>query len=65
VESTAAVTYIALTVSEIRKLLWQLAWACVPCFEAVIQWSLWRRRHQAVARAYHYLRRAVINKLQL
>jgi len=45
--------------------LWQLVWAYVPSFEAVIQWSLWRRRHQAIARAYHYLQRAVIKKLQL
>jgi hypothetical protein len=65
VESTPTATYIALTVSEIRKLLWQLAWACTPRIVAVINWYMWRRRHQAVARAYHYLRRSTIEKLQL
>jgi hypothetical protein len=48
---------IPLTVPEIRKLWWQLAWRHVPILAGIIQWSLWRRRHQAIARACHYKRR--------
>jgi hypothetical protein len=55
---TAANACIALTVSEIRKLLWRLVWRSVPDVMAIIQWSLWRRHHQAIARFYHYQRRA-------
>jgi hypothetical protein len=57
VEAAAPEAGIALTVCEIRKLLWQFAWHVVPSLIAVIQWSLWRRRHQAIARACHYKRR--------
>jgi hypothetical protein len=64
-EIASAALYIALTVSEIRKLLWQLAWPIAPCFMAVMQWSLWRRHHQAVARACHYRRHSTAMKLQL
>ena len=42
---TTATAYIPLTVAEIRKLLWHLAWRYVPSVLAVIGWSLWRRRH--------------------
>ena len=54
---TAAPGGIALTVPEIRKLLCRLVWRDLPDVAAVIQWSLWRRHHQAVARWYHWLRR--------
>src|SRR3569832_1218008 len=56
---------IALTVAEIRKLLWQLARHVTPRLTAVIQWSLWRRRHQATARACYYKHRAAAIDLQL
>jgi hypothetical protein len=54
---TAALACIALTVPEIRKLLCRLVWRGLPDVAAVIQLSLWRRHHQAVARLYHWLRR--------
>jgi len=46
-----------LTVPEIRRLLAHL-WATRPRNPAAIwHWSRWRRRHQAIARFYHYRRR--------
>ncbi|MDM5179160.1 transposase [Massilia sp. DJPM01] len=39
------------------ELLCHLAWNYVPDLIAVIGWSLWRRRHQALARVCHYKRR--------
>jgi len=56
-KGTARPCCIALTVPEIRKVLWQLVWPYVPHLIAVIAWSLWRRRHQAVARECRYRRR--------
>ncbi len=53
----AAPSCIPLTVPEIRKLLWHLAWRVVPDLIVVITWSMWRRRHQAVAKAFHWKRR--------
>jgi hypothetical protein len=44
-------------VAEIRKLLWRLIWAVEPAVQFVLEWSVWRRRHQAVARHCHYQRR--------
>jgi hypothetical protein len=64
-ESAAAAACITLTVAEIRKLLWHMVWAAVPSFMAIVSWSLWRRRHQAIAQLYHYLRRNANVKLQL
>lgn len=29
-----------------------------PTLECILHWSRWRRRHQAVAKFYHYRRRA-------
>jgi len=42
-------------VPELRRLITRLA-AGAPV-EAVIRWSRWRRRHQAVVRAAHIKRR--------
>lgn len=56
---TAASACIALTVSEIRKLLCRLGWRYLPDLRAVIHCSLWRRHHQVVAYFYHRQRRAV------
>jgi len=46
-----------LSVAEIRKLLWRLIWAGEPAVGFVLEWSVWRRRHQARARACHYKHR--------
>ncbi len=43
--------------AEIRKLLWRLVWVVKPTVGFILGWSVWRRRHQAVARACHYKRR--------
>jgi hypothetical protein len=48
---------IRLSVAEIRKLLWRLVWAVNPLIAAVLGWSVWRRHHQAIAKACHYQRR--------
>lgn len=46
-----------LSVPEIRKLVWQVGWAVQPLVTVVLTWSVWRRHHQALARACHYQRR--------
>lgn len=53
----AARAMLQLTVPEIRRLLWRLVWAVVPCAGFVLAWSRWRRRHQATAQFWHYKRR--------
>lgn len=50
---------VALSVSEIRKLLLKLVWRFLPSPESVWHWSTWRRRHQARAKASHYRRRGM------
>jgi len=55
---------IPLTVPEIRRLLARLWLAGPPAPTALWHWSRWRRHHQAVARFYHYRRRAA-HQLQL
>lgn len=47
-----------LTVPEVRVLLGQLVWHQVPPAEFVLDWSRWRRRHQATAKRYSYQQRA-------
>jgi hypothetical protein len=37
-------------VPEVRVLLWQLVWRQVPPAAFVLDWSRWRRRHQAIAK---------------
>ena len=56
-----------MTVAEIRRLLCRLVFRRRPWrWEAVISWSVWRRRHQAVAKRCHYKRRGVLlDDLQL
>jgi hypothetical protein len=52
---------VALTVSEVRKLLCRLVLGRrAPRWEEVLGWSVWRRHHQAVARRSHYKRRGVL-----
>jgi hypothetical protein len=45
------------TVPEIRHLLWALGQASPDRWSAILGWSDWRRRHQAIARRCHYRRR--------
>jgi hypothetical protein len=53
-----------LTVPEIRHLLARLRVVAPPEDGAIWHWSRWRRRHQAIARFYHYRRRTTL-QLQL
>ena len=46
-----------LTVPEVRRLLGRLVWPPAPAAEHTLQWSYWRRRHQARAKRCHYRRR--------
>ena len=48
---------IALSVPEIRHLLWFLVWQKTMEQSFVLAWSVWRRKHQARAQFYHYQRR--------
>jgi hypothetical protein len=41
------------SVPEIRHLLARLVLAVAPLRDLLLEWSLWRRRHQANARAAH------------
>ena len=52
--STIIEGLIALTVPEIRRLLNLLVLAKKPDTQLCLRWSLWRRRHQAVAKASHH-----------
>jgi hypothetical protein len=46
-----------LTVPEVRRLLFALVWQLPPSAQQVLQWSAWRRRHQARAKQAHIKRR--------
>ncbi|MDZ4871072.1 MAG: hypothetical protein CLLPBCKN_000460 [Chroococcidiopsis cubana SAG 39.79] len=46
-----------LSVPEVRRLLWRLFWQWIPSTTYILDWSYWRRRHQAIAKFYHYKRR--------
>jgi hypothetical protein len=48
---------VALTTSEIRRLLNALIIGPVHSLAHLLHWSNWRRRHQTAARRAHYLRR--------
>ena len=61
----AAGALIRLSVGEIRRLLWKLVVSVGQSVEEVLAWSRWRRRHQAVAKFYHYKRRGALAYLQL
>ena len=47
-----------LSCAEIRHLFWQLVLAVERSAQTLLQWSWWRRTHQAWARYYHYRKRA-------
>jgi len=44
-------------VPEVRRLLWRLLWSTALPPTLILAWSVWRRRHQALARRCHYRRR--------
>ena len=46
-----------MTVPEVRRLLTRLVWTENKLPDFILSWSLWRRRHQALARQCHYKRR--------
>jgi len=48
---------IPLTLQEIRRILTHLLARPTHDLTQILRWSLWRRRHQAVARDCHYRRR--------
>jgi hypothetical protein len=52
-------------VAEIRHLLWKVVFVARQTVAEVLAWSRWRRRHQAVAKFYHYKRRGALAYLQL
>jgi len=49
---------IPFTLNEIRRLFDKLVLARTATAESIWAWSLWRRKHQANARHYHYQRRS-------
>ena len=50
---------IPLTVPEVRRLLCRLLWLPRGNPALTIQWSGWRRRHQAQAKQCHYKKRSL------
>jgi hypothetical protein len=48
---------IPLTVPEVRRLVYRLVERILAPPEAILQWSHWRRLHQARAKRAHYKRR--------
>jgi hypothetical protein len=55
--TTDALELLPLTVPEVRRLLCALVWQALPAPDAVLQWSSWRRSHQARAKRCHGIRR--------
>ena len=51
---------LAFTVPEVRRLLSKLIWNRPATPTAVLNWSTWRRRHQARARRFHYATRGAL-----
>jgi len=60
-----AADLLPLTVPEVRRLLWALVWRAPPAPAAVVDWSAWRRRHQARARRSHIQRRQLHLQVRL
>ena len=56
-KSTGEVELIRLSSPEIRRLLVRLLWVRLSEVEEVLDWSEWRRAHQAFARRCHYKKR--------
>ncbi|MBW4540417.1 MAG: hypothetical protein KME43_14915 [Myxacorys chilensis ATA2-1-KO14] len=53
-----------LSVAELRRLLWRLVWQPQLSPAYLLNWSAWRRRHQAIAQFYHFKRRALAMQLR-
>lgn len=53
---------IAYTVQEVRKffIFWEITIS--KTIDDLFHWSLWRRKHQAIAMAYHYKKRGEMYK---
>ena len=49
---------IPFTLNEIRRLFDKLILARTATQDTIWAWSLWRRKHQAIARSCHYQRRS-------
>ncbi|CBJ79972.1 hypothetical protein XBJ2_410004 [Xenorhabdus bovienii str. Jollieti] len=67
-EKKTAKGLIALSVSELRKLLSELMEKTGETVEQILHWSYWRRRHQYYAQQCHYRHRdnpLITNKLRL
>lgn len=60
-----AVELLPLTVPEVRRLLFALVWRPPPSVDHVLQWSTWRRRHQARAKQAHIKRRQLRPQVRL
>jgi hypothetical protein len=50
---------LALTITEIRRLIAALVRQTPHSLSFLLQWSYWRRRHQAKAKRAHYRARSV------
>ena len=48
---------VRLSVSEVRRLLLEVAWARAADVDFTLAWSFWRRRHQYAAKLHHHRRR--------
>ena len=55
----------ALTVPEVRRLLWLVLWSGAPALGCVVGWSVWRRRHQRRAQVCHHRKRGAQPPTQL
>lgn len=53
-----------LSIAELRRLLWRLIWQPQLSPQYLLNWSAWRRRHQAIAQFYHFKRRALAMRLR-
>ena len=56
-KSAGSPELIRLSSPEIRRLLVRLLWSRLPDSDEVLNWSAWRRAHQAHARRCHYKKR--------
>ncbi len=49
---------IPLSLNELRRLFDALTIGATATTEHILEWSIWRRKHQATARECHYQRRS-------
>jgi hypothetical protein len=60
-----AVDRLPLTVPEVRRRRFALVWPPPPAVAHILQWSTWRRRHQARAKRAHIKRRQLRAQVRL